>query len=41
MPDEVIRREVGREDGFRYFCWRCGGLGWTKTAGLGAALGPG
>jgi len=26
MPEEFIPRA---EDGFRYFCRRCGGLGWT------------
>jgi hypothetical protein len=26
MPEEFIPREVG----FRYFCRRCGGLGWTR-----------
>ena len=26
MPEEIIPRA---EDGFRYFCRRCGGLGWT------------
>jgi hypothetical protein len=27
MPEEFIPRA---KDGFRYFCQRCGGLGWTK-----------
>lgn len=29
MPEEVIPRG---QDGFRYFCHRCGGLGWTRKA---------
>jgi hypothetical protein len=29
MPEESIPRA---EDGFRYFCRRCGGLGWTMRA---------
>jgi len=29
MPEDIIPRA---EDGFRYFCRRCGGLGWTKSA---------
>jgi len=29
MPAEFIPRA---EDGFRYFCRRCGGLGWTRPA---------
>jgi hypothetical protein len=29
MPEELIPRAA---DGFRYFCRRCGGLGWTKQA---------
>lgn len=29
MPQEVMPR---REDGFRYHCRRCGGLGWTNPA---------
>src|SRR5438876_6291089 len=27
MPEEFIPRE----EGFRYFCRRCGGLGWTRN----------
>jgi hypothetical protein len=27
MPEDIVPRA---EDGFRYFCRRCGGLGWTK-----------
>ena len=27
MPEELLPRA---EDGFRYYCHRCGGLGWTK-----------
>ena len=34
MPEEFIPRAA---DGFRYFCRRCGGLGWTKQAEQGAA----
>jgi hypothetical protein len=29
-PAQIIPRA---EDGFRYFCRRCGGLGWTMPAG--------
>jgi hypothetical protein len=29
MPEEIMPRS---QDGFRYYCHRCGGLGWTKSA---------
>ena len=29
MPEEIMPRAA---DGFRYFCFRCGGLGWTKPS---------
>jgi hypothetical protein len=29
MPEEIIPHA---QDGFRYHCHRCGGLGWTKKA---------
>jgi hypothetical protein len=35
MPEEIIPRA---EDGFRYFCRRCGGLGWTSQVEPAAAL---
>jgi hypothetical protein len=31
MPEDIIPRA---EDGFWYFCQRCGGLGWTRKDGL-------
>jgi hypothetical protein len=34
MPEDIIPRA---EDGFRCFCRRCGGLGWTRHAAPGAA----
>jgi len=34
MPEDVMPRA---EDGFRYFCRRRGGLGWTRQAEPGAA----
>jgi hypothetical protein len=30
MPEEIMPRST---DGFRYFCRRCGGLGWTRSQG--------
>jgi hypothetical protein len=30
MPEDIIPRA---EDGSRYFCRRCGGLGWARPAG--------
>ena len=30
MPEEIMPRAT---DGFRYFCRRCGGLGWTQSEG--------
>jgi hypothetical protein len=38
MPKEFIPRAT---DGFRYFCRRCGGLGWTKQAEPNAAAAGG
>jgi hypothetical protein len=37
MPEEIMPRA---EDGFRYFCKRCGGLGWTRQAVPDAARDP-
>ncbi len=34
MPEDIMPRA---EDGFRYFCRQCGGLGWTRHAEPGAA----
>jgi hypothetical protein len=37
MPEDIIPRA---EDGCRYFCRRCGGLGWTMQADPDAAPDP-
>ena len=33
MPEEIFPRADG---GFRYYCQRCGGLGWTRSAETGS-----